>query len=90
MRGRTPGGDAGNQGDTGRACLSPGPGHAQAERVEGGAGTNTKLTAPIPALCVPASRPRAEAPGDSSNLLIPPPRELGIVLNSRLENPEDP
>lgn len=63
MRGRTRGGDAGNRRDTGRACLGPGPGHAQAGRVEGGAGTNTKLTAPIPDSCAVWTRVPARCGG---------------------------
>lgn len=59
MRWRTRGGDAGNRGDTGRACLSPGPDHAQAGQIEGGAGTSTRTTVPIVALYCPASLPRA-------------------------------
>lgn len=65
MRWRTRGGDAGNRGDTGRACLSPGPGHAQAGQIEGGAGTSTRPTVRIAALFGPASLPSAAPPGDS-------------------------
>lgn len=65
MRWRTRGGDAGNRGDTGRACLSPGPGHAQAGQIEGGAGTSTRPTVRIAALFGPASLLSAAPPGDS-------------------------
>lgn len=75
--------------DTGRACLSPGPSHAQAGQIEGGAGTSTRPTVRIAALFGPASLPSAAPSGDSSDLPISPLRGPDRVLNSGLENPED-
>lgn len=89
MRGRTRGGDAGNRRDTGRACLSPGPGQAQAGQVDGSAGTSTRPSASIPALYGTASPPHAAPHGDSRLQPIPSLRQAGRALNSGLENPED-
>lgn len=81
MRWRTLGGDAGNRGDTGRACLSPGPGHAQAGQIEGGAGTSTRTTVPIVALYCPAA-----PPGDSrfQRLADPTPARAGQRAQLRI------
>lgn len=86
MRWRTRGGDAGNREDTGRACLSPGPGHAQAGQIEGGAGTSTRTTVPIVALYCPASLPRAAPPRDSrfQRLADPTPARAGQSAQLRV------